>query len=390
MELSKEKNKIQGNMPEGKLFANRLRMEIPNILNRWEKSVREEVQAARELHPTDLKNSLPKFLENLAQALEFQEKGTSQGITVAREHGKERSTFPQYTLGQIIAEYRLLRRAIFEVLGENITSGVRDTIVDAIEIGISESASEFTKQQFQLREQFVTMLAHDIRNPLSAAKTNAQMILRSPEKKESVMNLATRIVNTIDRTDKLIQDLLDSNLVEMGQMIPLKIEECNLNTIVNSAMDEATAIYGKRFVLESENTISGFWDHVILQRAIGNLLTNAVKYGDPKTEVKITVTKKDSQVQIAIHNSGDVITEKEQLGIFDNLYRASTKRDGNAISWGIGLFLVKGAMLAHGGTVQVQSNEKEGTIFTLIFPMDSRIKKDNKKMDISSEPKLLH
>ena len=48
------------------------------------------------------------------------------------------------------------------------------------------------------------------------------------------------------------------------------------------------------------------------------------------------------------------------------------------------------AVVAHGGTVQVQSNEKEGTIFTLIFPMDSRIKKDNKKMDISSEPKLLH
>ena len=207
---------------------------------------------------------------------------------------------------------------------------------------------------------------------------------------ESVLNIATRIVNTINRTDRLIQDLLDSNLVELGQTIPLKIEECNLNSIVNNAMDEAISVYGKRFTLESEATALGFWDPVILQRAIGNLLTNAIKYGDPQQDVKITITKKDSQVQIAIHNFGDVISEKEQLGIFDNLYRASTKRDGNAISWGIGLFLVKGAMLAHVGTVQVQSNENEGTTFTLTLPMDSRIKKDNKKMESSSESKRLH
>ena len=154
-------------MPNDIILANRLRMEIPNILNLWEKSVRKEVKAARDLHPTDLKNFLPKFLENLAEALEFQVKGSMPEIKVAREHGKERSTYPQYTLPQIIAEYRLLRRAIFEVLGQNITNEERDTIIDAIEIGISESASEFTKQQFQFREQFVTMLAHDLRNPLS-------------------------------------------------------------------------------------------------------------------------------------------------------------------------------------------------------------------------------
>jgi len=390
MDLSQEKNKLQENMPDGITLANRLRMEIPNILNLWEKSVREEVEAARYLHPTELKNSLPKVLVNLAQALEFQAKGTMTEIKVAREHGKERSTFPQYTLGQIIAEYRLLRRAIFEVIGQNISSEERDTIIDAIEIGISESASEFIKQQFQFREQFVTMLAHDLRNPLSAAKTSAQLILRSPEKKESVLNVATRIVNTIDRADRLIQDLLDSNLVEMGKTIPLKIEECNLNSIVNNAMDEAISVYGKRFTLESEATVLGFWDPVILQRAIGNLLTNAIKYGDPKKDVKITIAKKDSQIQIAIHNFGDAISEKEQLGIFDNLYRASTKRDGNAISWGIGLFLVKGVMLAHGGTVQVQSNEKEGTTFTMTLPMDVQIKKDNKKMESSSESKFLH
>ena len=376
--------------PSRVLIAKLLRQKISNILILWERWVRKEVEAARELHPTDLKNSLPKVLENLAQALEYQAKGGLPEVKVAREHGRERSAFPQYTLEQIIAEYRLLRRAIFEVIGKNISDQERDTIIDAIEIGISESASEFTKQQFAFREQFVSMLAHDLRNPLSAAKTSAQLILRTPVKSKVVETMAVRIVSTIDRTDNLIKDLLDSNLVQMGQKIPLEITECNLYSVIKSSLEEVTSIYGERFKINSDPHIVGYWDPKMLQRAVGNLLTNAIKYGSPNSPVLITMSLAASQVQIDIHNEGEVIPLREQKGLFDNFYRTSGVREGHSVGWGLGLFLVKGAILAHGGSVSVKSRENDGTTFTLTFPKDCRSKLEINPNDKASPPKLLH
>ncbi len=366
----KQNEVLKSNSP--KSTSTRLRESVPAILSQWEKWVRVEVEAARDLHPTDLKNSLPKVLENLAAALEFPHEGKMPEIKVAKEHGRERSSFPQYTLEQIIAEYRILRRAIFEVLGQDFTSQERDTIIEAIEIGISESASEFTRQQFKFREQFVAMLAHDLRNPLSAAKTSAQLILRMADKKESVQAIAGRIINTIDRTDNLIKDLLDSNLVQMGRKIPLDIQEVNLTEIVKTTLDEVTSIFGDRFILKSDNFIPGFWDPKILQRAFGNILTNAIKYGDQKSSVVLTTSQQASQVEVSIHNEGPPISAEEQKGLFENFYRTSGTKESPTIGWGVGLYLVKGAMIAHGGHVRVKSNENSGTTFILNFPRDCR------------------
>lgn len=149
MEISNEKCKFQPTAINS--LADRLRKEIPNILELWESWVRQEVTAARSLEEPDLKDSFPKILETLPQALEIE--GSSSQLNAAKEHGKQRSTFPQYTPEQIISEYRVLRRAIFEVLGKNVTDKERDIIIDAIEISISEAASEFTDQQHQIRER---------------------------------------------------------------------------------------------------------------------------------------------------------------------------------------------------------------------------------------------
>lgn len=354
-------------------LADQLRNKTEEILKRFEASVRKEVKAARYLSSSELKNSLPKVLENLAQALETTEKTAVPEIKVAKEHGKERSTFPQYTLEQIISEYRLLRRSIFDVLKEqDIDSQDRDTIIDAIEIGISEAASEFASQQYQLREQFISTLAHDLRNPLSAAMMSAQLILRVPEHTEQVQIMAARIIDTIGRTDRLIKDLLDSNLVRMGQKLPLEIRSGNIKSIVKQSMEEVASIHGDRFELEAEPDITGHWDLSLLQRAIGNLLTNAVKYGSKSHPVKTTVTSKREEIEIAVHNCGDPIPKSIQEHIFDSFHRAGGAKKGRTEGWGVGLYLVKGAAISHGGKVRVESEEKGGTTFTITLPRDSR------------------
>ncbi len=360
------------NKKQNKNLSDILQEEAGNILDKWEEQVRLEVEAARHLHSSDLKNSLPKFLENLAHALEHKEGNVKFEAKVAREHGKERSTFPRYNLEQIISEYRILRRTIFSVLGE-VPPQDRNAIIDAIELGIAEAASEFARQQYQLREKFVSTLAHDLRTPLTVAKASAQLILRSPEKTNSIQVIASRIVSTIDRTDRMIKDLLDANQSQMGQKLHLDIERCDLLSIGRIAIEDATSILGDHFILKSDSSVMGYWDPMMLQRAIGNLLSNAVKYGTPGSHVNVTITQKENKARIAVHNQGKPIPEDEQEEIFDNFYRIVTAKSGFTQGWGIGLFLVKAAATAHGGIVKVQSGEKTGTTFTIILPTDCRL-----------------
>jgi signal transduction histidine kinase len=362
------------NHPAGHGLAEQLRKKVPEILALFESWVRKDVASARSLKPTDLKNSLPALLENLAQALERAEESAPLEVKAARAHGKERSTFPQYSLEEVIAEYRLLRRAIFEVLkNDEITSKERDTIIDAIEIGISEAASEFASRQYQLREQFISMLAHDLRNPLTAAKMSAQLVLRGPERVENVRLMAARIVDTIGRTDRMIRDLLDSNLVRMGQTLPLEIHACDLRELIQMTMEEVASVYGDRFEFEGgAKMIQGYWDPSILQRALANLLVNAIKYGDKTRPVKITVTEEAAKVEIAIHNYGNPIASEALGYIFDNFRRETHAQSSPDNGWGIGLYLVKGAVAAHGGDIRVQSQRDVGTTFTIRIPKDCR------------------
>lgn len=369
---AENKNEVEAKTGPQYVMVEEFRKKIPDILDTWMKKALAEVKAAKSLNISDLKDSLPLFLETLATVLEQGSPVKSFELEVARQHGKERSMSPQYTLEQIISEYRLLRRIIFEVFGDNITINQRDAILEAIEIGISEAASEFTNQQFQLREQFVAMLAHDLRNPLSAIKGNAQLIQKYPEKSDSIQIMAGRIVSTVERTDRMIKDLLDSNLIQMGQKMPLSIQPCNIGKITKDCIDEATEIHGAHFLLYSEPIINGYWDPVIIQRSISNLLTNAIKHGSTETPVTVTITQKNTDVLIAVHNSGQPIPKEEQEIIFDNFYNIRKIRHGNVDGWGIGLYLVKAAMDAHGGSVEVQSNDRDGTTFTLALPRDSR------------------
>ena len=349
-------------------LAHQLREKIPDIMDIWERMVRNALSAARSLQASDLKDSLPEVLENLAQAMECNDGCDHPEVKIAREHGKERSQFPQYTIEQIILEYRFLRRAIFQVLEGDIPDRELDIILNAIEVGISEAASEFSKQQHQFREQFISTLAHDLRNPLTALKMNAEMILRNPEKVGPVQTLATRILEISTRTDCMIQDLLDSNLVQIGKTLPLEIKKFELRSLMKSIVDDMKTIYGERFILNEGNPIFGYWDASLLQRAIENLITNAIKYGDPKGLVKVTILPWDEKVEISVHNEGPPIPAVEQDMIFNHSYRATHAHGG----WGIGLHLVKGAAEAHGGVVSVVSRENEGSTFAILIPVDCR------------------
>jgi signal transduction histidine kinase len=223
------------------------------------------------------------------------------------------------------------------------------------------------EQERELRIQFISGLSHDLRNPLTAAKAAAQMIVRRPERAPT---LAQRAVEAIDRVDRMIHDLLDANLIRAGQPLPLRQSACDLLEIVRQVVDDLTVIYGTRFKIHCEEArIEGEWDSSNLRRVLENLLTNALKYGADGAPVTIELRAGAIAACCSVHNQGKAIP-KEALGkLFQPYQRAATP---GKTGWGIGLTLVRGVVDAHGGTIHVQSKEGDGTTFTVYLPREAR------------------
>ncbi len=229
------------------------------------------------------------------------------------------------------------------------------------------------EKERELREQFVATLTHDLRTPLTAAKMGAQFILRRPENVEKNQQLAVKIIRSIDRMDQMIKDLLDANRIRAGESLSLSMNYCDMREIALVTMRELGAAYGDRFMLEAQReNITGFWNEDGIRRVIENLASNAVKYGFPQQLITIALKQTEETVQITVHNFGNPISPEDQENLFQPFHRTSSAKNGGKKGWGLGLTLVRGVVEAHGGSVNVKSNELEGTSFTVILPKDSR------------------
>lgn len=222
-----------------------------------------------------------------------------------------------------------------------------------------------------LRERFVAILAHDLRGPLSAAKMSSQLLIRHPERLDERRDLAVRVERNLDRIDRMIADLLDVSRVRAGRRLPLRLDSCDLGALAEQVVDELSATHGDRFELVRPQTVRGVWSHEELHRALWNLGTNAVKYGAPDATITVRVEPTPTGARLSVHNFGEPIATGEQARLFDLYSRLKdSARPGSG--WGLGLALVRACAEAHGGQVEVRSNQQDGTTFTLDLPHDSR------------------
>lgn len=241
------------------------------------------------------------------------------------------------------------------------------TDIEAQKITVSQLENEKI-----LREQFVSMLTHDLRSPLSAAKISAQYMQRYPSSPDKIASLSGRIIDSLNRADKMIENLLDANRIKAGERLPLKIEKVDLISLVNHSLIDLATIHGDRFkLITPHDQVEGHWSYDGLLRILENLCTNAVKFGRDHSPITVALYDNVGVVSLSVHNYGIPISLEEQKKLFDP-YQRLNRMDKNAVvGWGLGLTLVKGLAESHGGSVSVTSSELEGTTFTIIVPKDS-------------------
>lgn len=242
------------------------------------------------------------------------------------------------------------------------------------EIDLTRTQVEVLELENELRDRFIYMLTHDLRNPLSAALLSSEVIARQSCNVKKHRELAQRSIRHIRRIDEMVTNLLDASRITEGEPFPLKINEFDLTKLINEVCEDLATIMGDRFTIKVPAEVIGFWDQDGLKRVIENLVTNAIKYGNPQGDVTISLVDTENRVIVKVHNLGSTITGKDKESFFELFHRADTVGSGANKGWGLGLTLVRGVTEAHGGRVTVRSLPKEGTTFTVDLPRDARLK----------------
>ena len=264
-----------------------------------------------------------------------------------------------------------------EAIGEQLTIHIDNA---SLFVQLTEKIAALSAER-ELRERFVSILAHDLRGPLSTAKLAANLLMtRRHHVDEQGRRLAANIDRSLERTDRMVRDLLDANLIHAGEQLPLELAECDLALVVREVAAELATVHADRFVVDAGERVRGFWSADELRRAGWNLASNAAKYGAVGRPITIAVRRTADGVELSVHNEGEPIPVDEQPHLHRQFARARAAKAGHAKGWGLGLTLVHGCAAAHGGALKIRSDATEGTTFTLELPLDAR------PYQLSSEP----
>jgi PAS domain S-box-containing protein len=227
---------------------------------------------------------------------------------------------------------------------------------------------ERAEEAAALRERLVAIVGHDLRNPLGAISMAAQILGRSglPNREEK---LVTGIQASATRMTRLITQVLDFARIRAGTSFQLTFKPSNLHQICNAVVDELRLSKpDQQFDLDLAGDGNALVDPDRIAQVLSNLIGNAIQHG---THGAIDVTMRDQArdaVAIAVHNFGPPIPERLQAVIFDAFRRDANGGNRSSDSIGLGLFIASEIVHEHGGTIAVQSPDRDGTTFTVVLP----------------------
>lgn len=226
------------------------------------------------------------------------------------------------------------------------------------------------ESQKDLREQFVSAMTHDLKNPLTAARSALELMSHQSYEQSTFQRLINITRDNLTRIDKMISNLLDANRIHSGHPLPLHFANCDLVEVAKEIVTELSMSHGNRIIIQANETVIGLWDKSELKRLIENLVMNALKYGYDSTLVTISIKSSGDSAFLSVHNFGPVIPPQDQKIIFQQFRRTLSSELSQKKGWGIGLTLVRGIAEAHGGSVRVESAPNLGTTFTVNLPKD--------------------
>jgi len=252
-------------------------------------------------------------------------------------------------------------------------SGRARLVVSHENITKRKQAENAVKDASRRKDEFLAILAHELRNPLAPIR-HAAKIIRFTDGDPQVLHSACEIMERqIGHMVRLVDDLLDVSRLSHGN-IELRKEPVALASVINQAIEAAspniTAMEQRLTITLSPEPINVYGDPIRLAQAIGNLLNNACKYTDRDGCIYVSVNREDSDVVIRIRDTGIGISAEQLPLVFDMFTQLEGSPDGSQSGLGIGLTLVKNLVEMHGGSVSASSAGRgRGCEFVVRLPI---------------------
>jgi sigma-B regulation protein RsbU (phosphoserine phosphatase) len=225
------------------------------------------------------------------------------------------------------------------------------------------------RRRVEFEQQLVGIVSHDLRGPLNAILTGASMMLQRENIEPWQAKTAARILSCAERSNRLIRDLLDFTQARMGGGIPVRPAPQDFHELTLQVVDEARVAHVERTIQVTQSGDGrGEWDADRMAQVVSNLLTNALKYSPDGTPVRVETQGEEERVVLRVHNAGEPIAPDLLPRIFEPLRRGKRRVNRSDRSIGLGLYIVRELVQAHGGAVEVSSAEAEGTAFTVTLP----------------------
>jgi len=269
--------------------------------------------------------------------------------------------------GQMLKPIQDVNNQINTITAQNLGKQIK---YEDVGDEISRLAGSFNKMSgrlaegFELQKQFVENASHELKTPLAVVQINLEAAIAGGKKKdlEEAAEIALKSSKFMNR---LIEDLLLLSLLDRQ----VEMEEVDLNIVVKNAVEQSKVLAKDKEVelllKSNEKDLKIMGNSTLLQRAIGNLIDNAVKHSGSGSAVDIELKKEAGKIMISVKDRGEGISKEHLNRIFERFYRVDKSRSRDVGGFGLGLAIVKRIVELHGGNVSVSSVGGVGSEFVI-------------------------
>jgi len=288
-----------------------------------------------------------------------------------------------YRFGDESAE-RIWDYTITPLMDSEQARAVRYVLISAIEITRSVQARKELEHLDTLKDEFIALVTHELRSPLTTIQANAQLLRRHVQKGNALWGdtvaqaqnqdiaLLDKMIYQIGQMNKLIDEMLDVARIR-GEMFQLhKKEHVDMVALVQCVAEQYTSQSHDILFHANESPILGTYDEDRIEQVLNNLLSNAIKYSPEGKSIVVSVIRepeKPDEVVVAVHDEGLGIPEKDQEHIFERFYRSDDSQREKPHGLGLGLYIAHEIISLHDGQIWLESAPGKGTTFYFSVPI---------------------
>jgi len=243
-------------------------------------------------------------------------------------------------------------------------------------LGDLRATQKELQQALKVRDEFMSVVAHELRTPLNTLFMDVQMRKMLLDRGKAAVfdtpyleNMVARDRRQIQSMVRLIDDMLDVTRIRNNQLSlrPGPVELSALLGRVVADLSHQAQATGSTIALHVDEPVNGSWDEFRIEQVVTNLLTNALRYGNGQP-IDVSLERLAGSAVIHVRDRGKGIPVPDQQRIFEPFERA-VGRDDHARGLGLGLYITRQLVQAHGGTIGVESREAEGADFCVTLPL---------------------